>query len=398
MRAFLASLRRNRRLLSDLVRRDLRARYVGSSMGFFWSVIFPVINLFVYMFVFRLVLKTRWDDHQGTAEVALLMLAGILVWQAFSESLSRMTNTLVENANLIQKVVFPSETLPVYLTLSSLVNMSIGICVAILGVTWFAYLKPPSGKPPPPPQPVAFGVHVPGEVSAARPLTTGCSFRCASVPEGTRYTATTVTDTTLISPWSQPAADWRAGAFLNAGWRDTVYASTGEWARAVEKSGTTLRIDRWRDRAGRETGPPKDGVQALVVGEPERPIGLSISLAAVPLLVLLQGVFMLGLGYLLSAFNLFVRDTVHVIGVMLTVWMFATPIFYPERMVRNAGYGWMPDWNPMHWLITCYRDVLVYGDWPDPWLLLRFGLVGAGVLFLGSAFFMAQKPRFPDLL
>ena len=139
MRALLRSLRRNRRLLSDLVLRDLRARYVGSSMGFFWSVIFPILNLFIYMFVFRLVLKARWSDHQSNGEVALLMLAGIMVWQAFAESTSRMTNTLPDNANLIQKVVFPSEILPVYLTLSSLINMMIGLVVALCGVVYFAY-------------------------------------------------------------------------------------------------------------------------------------------------------------------------------------------------------------------------------------------------------------------
>src|SRR5690242_3027832 len=138
----IASLRGNKRLLRDLVMRDLRARYVGSSMGFFWSVLFPIINLLVYMFVFRLVLKTRWSDQQSTAEVALLMLAGIMVWHAFAESTSRMTNTLVENQNLIQKVVFPSEVLPAYLTISALVNMLIGLVVTMLAVLYFGYVRP----------------------------------------------------------------------------------------------------------------------------------------------------------------------------------------------------------------------------------------------------------------
>jgi ABC-type polysaccharide/polyol phosphate export permease len=395
--AFLASIRRNRRLISDLVRRDLRARYIGSTMGFFWSVIFPIINLFVYMFVFRFVLKTRWSDHQGTSEVALLMLAGILVWQGFAESTSRITNALVENANLIQKVVFPSEVLPVYLTISSLVNMSIGVVVAIAGVSWFAYVRPdpPSGAGPP--VPVAFGEHVPGSVSEAPPLASNGSFRCATSAEGARYTAATVIDT-ADPAWRQPFAAWKPGAFVNAGWADTVYAATGEWARAVGKEGYALQIDHWRDRSGRATGPPRDGVPAVVVGAPERAIGLGISLVSLPALILLQSVFMLGIGSFLSAFNLFVKDTYHVIGVLLTGWMFGTPIFYPERLVRDAGYGWLPDANPMGWLIECYREVLVYGAWPDPALLLRFGAAGVVTLVLGALFFMRQKPRFPDLL
>ncbi len=125
-----------------MVRRDLRARYVGSSMGFFWSVIFPLLNLVIYMFVFSFVLKTRWEKGQSDEETALLMLAGILVWQAFAETLSRSTNTLVENQNLIQKVVFPSEVLPIYLAISALVNMLIGIVIALAAVAFYAWVSP----------------------------------------------------------------------------------------------------------------------------------------------------------------------------------------------------------------------------------------------------------------
>lgn len=389
MLAFLASIRKNRRLVADLVRRDLHARYVGSTMGFFWSVIFPIINLCVYLFVFRFVLKMRWSDQQGDAEVALLMLSGILVWQAFAESTTRMTNALVDNANLIQKVIFPSESLPVYLTLSSLVNMAIGIVVAIGCVTWFAYVRPGPARPPEP----ALVVHLDsgGSVSLAE------TFRCASEAASTKYTARTVTDTSAAG-WQQPAAGKKAGTFLNAGWGDRVYTTSGEWAKVLGKEGHVLKIDRWRNHTGANVDPPRDGVQAIVLGDPERPIGLSISLVALPLLVLLQGVFMLGVGCLLATFNLFVRDTYHVIGVLLTVWMFATPIFYPERLVHNSGYGWVPAVNPVSWLITCYREVLVYGAWPDPMLLARFGAAGLALLLLGSTFFMRHKPRFPDLL
>jgi lipopolysaccharide transport system permease protein len=145
------SLRKNRRLLQDMVRRDLRARYVGSSMGFFWSVIFPLLNLVIYMFVFAIVLDTRWDEGQTNQETALLMLAGILVWGAFAETLSRSTNTLVENQNLIQKVVFPSEVLPIYLAISSLINMLIGVAIALSAVAFYAWISPIVPKPGAPP-------------------------------------------------------------------------------------------------------------------------------------------------------------------------------------------------------------------------------------------------------
>jgi ABC-type polysaccharide/polyol phosphate export permease len=405
---FFQSLRRNRRLLKDLVKRDLRARYIGSSMGFFWSVIFPIINLFVYMFVFRLVLKTRWSDHQGLGEVALLMLSGIMVWQAFAESTSRMTNTLPDNANLIQKVVFPSEILPVYLTVSALINMMIGLVVALCGVAYFAYFAHEKTGSEEPVTAVAYLPAAPSGVRHAPEyhLTTRFSFRCASNAAETHYTATTVIDETPKGPapdaptvaWTQPAAVWAPGALAGAGWGDLVYAKSGEWARVETKVGLQIVVDHWRDAAGKRTDPPRDGTQALVAAMPPPPLGIGVSLVCVPLLIALQSVFMLGLGCFLATLNLFLRDTFHLIGVLLTVWMFATPIFYPERMVRDAGYGWFLDLNPMHWLIQCYRRVLVYGAWPDPEPLATFAAVGAGVLILGATFFMTQKPRFPDLL
>lgn len=278
----LRSLRKNRRLLQDMVRRDLRARYVGSSMGFFWSVIFPLLNLVIYMFVFSFVLKTRWEKGQSDEETALLMLAGILVWQAFAETLSRSTNTLVENQNLIQKVVFPSEILPVFLAISALVNMLIGIVIALAAIAFYAWIAP------------------------------------------------------------------------------------------IE---------------------PAPGVEAAT-----RQIGFSVTLVALPLLFAIQLVFTAGLGFFFSALNLFLRDVYHVMGVALTVGMFMTPIFYPARFVQDAGLGWVLKWNPMYWLIDSYRRVMVYGLWPHPPVVAAFAAVALVLFLAGTAFFLRQKPRFPDLL
>jgi ABC-type polysaccharide/polyol phosphate export permease len=305
--ALLRSLCANRRLIKDFVGRDLKARYVGSSMGFFWSVVFPIINLFVYMFVFTLVLKTRFHDNAGVKDVAIWMLCGITVWAAFSETVSRSTNCLVENANLIQKVVFPSEVLPAYLTISSLINMCIGIPIVLIGVVWYIYNPSDAG-------------------------------------ESTAHLASAAAGLAGLAP--------------------------------VE--------------------------QGRVAAQPELAVGAS--LLALPLLLVAQGLFTVGLGYFLSAFNLFLRDTYHLIGVAITVWMFATPIFYPAVMVEQnqhgdpTGFGWILQVNPMYWLIECYRDVLIFGQWPDWALLGRFALAGVGVFVLGGSFFMSQKRSFPDLL
>jgi ABC-type polysaccharide/polyol phosphate export permease len=75
-----------------------------------------------------------------------------------------------------------------------------------------------------------------------------------------------------------------------------------------------------------------------------------------------------------------------------------TPIFYPAQKVQEAGFGWVLKSNPMYWLIDSYRSVLLYGHWPQIKVLAAFSLVALVLLAAGSTFFMAQKPRFPDLL
>lgn len=132
----LPALWRHRRLATDFVRRDLRGRYAGATVGFFWSVVNPIVNLVVYLFVFRLVLNVRWGDQMGAEEVTLIMLVGIVVWSALSETLIRSTSTVIDNANLVQKVVFPVEVLPTFLSASSLFNMTLALPVVLLGTWW----------------------------------------------------------------------------------------------------------------------------------------------------------------------------------------------------------------------------------------------------------------------
>ena len=287
----------HRRLLREFVVRDLKARYVGSSMGFFWSVIFPLLNLAVYFFVFRLIMEVRFGDKMSPEASAMWMLAGITVWTAFAETVSRSTNCLVENSNLIQKVVFPSEVLPAYLTISSLINMMIGIPLVLLGVGFFILQGDAGG---------------------------------------------------FVETASLAAVD---GQIIDPG--------------------------------------------------PDRTLKWGISMALLPVLMLAQGVFTLGLGYFLSALNLFLRDTYHLVGVLVTFWMFGTPIFYPVQLVEHARGGqfaFILDINPMHWLIESYREVLLFGSWPPLHFIAPFVGVAFITFGLGSSFFRSQKDRFPDLL
>ena len=420
--------------------RDLKARYVGSSMGFFWSVVFPIINLFVYMFVFRLVLNTRWSDSQGATEVALVMLSGIVVWSAFAETVSRATNCLVDHANLIKKVVFPSELLPVFLTVSSLVNMCIGLPVVVLTVAWLAFASPPVAHVlvqrvqtvvdrPLSPEEVAAGeseakdwlpakriVVEGGEAHAIKLQLERGQFRDTVLPLEIGGTAVPGVDyEPLPDEVIIPAGHVEVSVLVRALADDipdgdetlTLRIGEPEWATRLQtvdndRNFETVVVfqDGMASSDALAGAAPRDVVMLSSRDSDERyyPLNLGTPLLALPLLLLLQGIFTSGLGFFLSTLNVFLRDTYHLVGVGITVWMFSTPIFYPAHMVTEAGFGWMLALNPMHWLIECYRMILLHAMWPDPILLLRFAGAGLSLFLVGATFFRAQRSKFSDLL
>ena len=124
---FLRKLKQHRGLIKNMVIRDLKSRYVGSAMGFFWSVIHPLVLLASYTFVFSVVLKQPLGPSAGTSNFAIYLFCGILPWLAFQETLMRSSNVIVDHANLITKTLFPAEILPLSVLAANLVNHFIGL-------------------------------------------------------------------------------------------------------------------------------------------------------------------------------------------------------------------------------------------------------------------------------
>ncbi|MEA2465032.1 MAG: lipopolysaccharide transport system permease protein, partial [Acidobacteriota bacterium] len=111
MFANLANLFRYRGLIQSLVARELKARYRGSALGFLWSFINPLLFLLIYTFVFAVVLPAM---HSKELEpFALFMFCGILPWTWFSSALTEASGSLISGGNLIKKVLFPAEILPI---------------------------------------------------------------------------------------------------------------------------------------------------------------------------------------------------------------------------------------------------------------------------------------------
>ncbi len=131
----LAHLLKYRGLVQSLVVRELKARYRGSVLGFFWSFVNPLLLLLIYSFVFTVVLP---GTHPAELEpFALFMFCGILPWTWFSSSLIESSNVLISGGNLIKKVLFPAEVLPIVTVLANMVHFLLGL--PILGVFLFYY-------------------------------------------------------------------------------------------------------------------------------------------------------------------------------------------------------------------------------------------------------------------
>ncbi len=128
---FLQKICIQRGLIRNFVMRDLQARYVGSFMGFFWSVIHPIVLLVSYTFVFSIIFGLRPHPESGTTSFPLFLFCSILPWLFFQETLQRSSTVLIENANLITKTLFPSEILPLVVMLSGLVNHLIGFAILL---------------------------------------------------------------------------------------------------------------------------------------------------------------------------------------------------------------------------------------------------------------------------
>lgn len=124
---FFKSIIRQRRLVLSMAKRDVKAQYVGSTLGLVWTFIHPLVLILVFWVVFSVGFKAMPANN---VPFVVWLTAGMTCWFAFSDMISGATGIVVSNANLIKKTVFPSQILPVVKVTSSLVAH--GIFVLIL--------------------------------------------------------------------------------------------------------------------------------------------------------------------------------------------------------------------------------------------------------------------------
>ncbi len=258
----LAKLFRFRGLIQTLVVRDLKARYRGSVLGFFWSFFNPLMLLLIYTFVFT---KVMVGIHPAEMEpYALFMFCGILPWTWFSSSLLESSNTLIAGGNLIKKVLFPAEVLPIVTVLANMVHFFLGLPILAAFVIYY-----------------------------------------------------------------------------------------------------------------------------------QRPVD-PLELLWFPVIVLVQLILTTGLALFLSALTVHFRDVKDLLGNLLTLWFFSTPIIYP-MLTAPEDLRWWLNLNPMTHLMISYQEVLFF---PGPhghykWLL-ALGALSVVVFFAGYFVFDRLRDSFAE--
>lgn len=260
-----ASLWRNRSLVKASIKREVLGRYRGSFMGILWSFFNPLFMLAVYTFVFSVIFKARWNaGSESKTEFALVLFAGMIVFNLFSECINRAPGLIVGNQNYVKKVVFPLEILPWVGLGAALFHGAIS-----LGVWLVAYL-------------ILFGV-----------------------PHAT--------------------------------------------------------------------------------------------LLYFPLVLLPFGLFIMGLSWALASLGVYLRDVGQFIGLLTTVLMFLSPIFYPASALPEA-YRPLLYMNPLTPVIEQTRDVLFWGKAPDFAMLGIYLIATSIIAWLGFAWFQKTRKGFADVL
>ncbi|MBT2339001.1 MULTISPECIES: ABC transporter permease [Pseudomonas] len=133
----------HRNLIRVLIRREVIGRYQGSVLGIVWSFFTPALMLVVYTFVFSVVFKARWaGGGDSKSEFALVLFAGLLVFNLFSECVNRAPGLVLANTNYVKKIVFPLEILPLVSLGAALFHTTVSL------LAWLVFYVILFGVPP----------------------------------------------------------------------------------------------------------------------------------------------------------------------------------------------------------------------------------------------------------
>ncbi len=132
-----------RELLKTSVKKEIRGKYKNSFLGVLWSFLNPLLQILVYAIVFPLILKNNEKNY------VIFLCCGLIPWTFFSTAMTRAAFTMIENGNIIKKVYFPREILPISIVTSEAINFLISTLIIIafvlvygVGITRFMLYYP----------------------------------------------------------------------------------------------------------------------------------------------------------------------------------------------------------------------------------------------------------------
>lgn len=118
-----------RQMIASLVRKELRGRYKGSVLGFLWTFINPLLQLVVYTMVFSVIMKN------GIEKYYMFLFVGLIPWIFFSTSITSGCSSVLQSKDLVKKIYFPREVLPIASVTSGFINML--YCFIVIFVVLF---------------------------------------------------------------------------------------------------------------------------------------------------------------------------------------------------------------------------------------------------------------------
>ena len=132
-----------RELLKTNVKKDIRGKYKGSFLGVLWSFVNPLLQVLVYAIIFPYIMRVKTDNY------LIFLICGIIPWTWFTTSINNGTSCILVNSNLIKKVYFPREILPISIVTSGLINFLISCLIILifvlgggLGISWHLVFLP----------------------------------------------------------------------------------------------------------------------------------------------------------------------------------------------------------------------------------------------------------------
>ena len=140
---FLKTIKSNSGTIKLIVKRDFQEKYQGSILGLLWTILIPLIMLFVYSFVFSVIFKARWDvsNNESKGIFALVLFGNLILFNFLSETLATSTTCITNNPNLVKKVKFSLQLLPLCKAITAAVNQLTSIAIFLVALVCFGQVS-----------------------------------------------------------------------------------------------------------------------------------------------------------------------------------------------------------------------------------------------------------------